>query len=394
MGFNTAGAASGAAAGSSFGPWGAAIGGLAGGLMGGSGSPPSAPQLPAYRTPGAVTGTYGSSYIDPVTGQVSYNSNAQQASSTSLMNQNLQSQLMGYGGTSGNLDSLINQYRAKVGTPGSATATGTTGSPFAFDASQFTLPGGGFSPQQQTQQSNQAALATQKASDQAYLDQLLQTKAQMGQSNPILDYLNHGPDNLNYVQGNVTNQFKNAQLANQNANAARGMGSSSMSEIGNAANAQNLALGIQGAQSQAGQQNFANRNTMLNYLSGQNAQDLSAEQMRGNLYNQQMGMGQGVSQNLSNAIASQNAAQAGLNFQGNMAQFNANQANTAQTNNSLGSLGSALGNYNGQQNTNNLMQQWLNNQNQVNNPNTMQNQNYDMSQQMGGYNYTPYPTVP
>ena len=49
----------------------------------------------------------------------------------------------------------------------------------------------------------------------------------------------------------MTNQFKNAELANQNAMAKRGMGSSAMSEIGSAGNLQALAQNILGAQVQA-----------------------------------------------------------------------------------------------------------------------------------------------
>ena len=104
-----------------------------------------------------------------------------------------------------------------------------------------------------------------------------------------------------------------------------------------------FAANILGAQVQAGQQNFANRQAMLNYLSGQNAQDLSAEPSRGGLYNQQMGMGSATGQNWANNLTQQNVAQNAMNFQGQMAGYNADMANQAKTQNALGSLGSMAG---------------------------------------------------
>jgi len=405
MGFSGQGAASGAAAGSAFGPWGAAIGGVAGGLFGdsSSSSTPAAPVLANPTTPGAVVGQYGNSYIDPVTGQITYNSSAGNLSQTSLLNQNLQSQLMGYGGTGNSIAQQIAQQQAQLsnlqnpqglgpysaysglgGLGNNSMGTNPGSSPMP-KLSDFYPPGtnmqaismGGFSKGQtdaaaqnyanalKTWQGNQAAQNAQISSLQNNLQTLQGAQSQLGDSNPILDYLNHGPDQANYLQQETTKQFQNAQLANQNQNSARGMGSSSMQEIGTAGNDQNLALGILGAQNQAGQQNFANRNTMLNYLSGQNAQDLSAEQMRGSLNNQQMAQGQGVGQNMSNMTTQQNAAQAGLNFQGNMAGYNANQTNNIANQNGISSAAGIVGNSLGQSNTANAMQNWLNGQNNM-----------------------------
>ena len=393
MGFNTSGAASGAAAGSSFGPWGALAGGVMGGFLG-SGDAPQAPPPPVLsdpRTPGAVTGQYGSSYIDPITGQITYNSSAGNLSKTSLLNHDLQSRLMGYGG-SNEIDQLIKQQQAKILglTPWEASAGGTPwieGDPNGpqpkdfglsqFDTSGHDLLGGRFDAKKQaafdsyqnalkTFRSNNNAKSGALGQEQAYLQTLLDAKAKSGQPNSVLDYLNHGPDNANYLQGQVTQQYKNAQLANQQAMAARGMGSSSMNEIGGAANNQNLALGILGAQNQAGQQNFANRNTMLNYLTGQNAADTSAEAMRAGLNNQQMAQGQGIGMGLSQNQTSKDAAQAGLNWQGSMANFNGQQAQYAQNQNNfnsgMGALGQGLGQYQGNQ----AMKNWLDGQNKMN----------------------------
>ena len=391
MGFNTSGAASGAAAGSSFGPWGAAIGGLAGGFL----SPdnqavqlPTPPTLASPVTPGAVSGQYGQSYIDPVTGKVTYTSSTGNLSSTSLGNQDLQSKLMGYGGT--NYDQLIAQQQAKINSLSPARGWAAYG-PSTSPGSGVPIPQlkdffpQGVDPMFNTlskdkldaiNQNYQNAMKTYQGNADSsnaalidannYLDTLNQAKSQAAKPNAMLDYLDHGPDNANYLQGEVTKQFQNAQLANQNANASRGMGSSSMSEIGNAGNAQNLALGILGAQNQAGQQNYTNRNTMLNYLSGQNQQDLSAEQMRGSLNNQQMGQGQQVGMNQSGLQTQQGVAQAGLNWQGSMANANQQQTQNMQNQNNFGSAMGALGNAAGQYNSSQQMQNWLNNQNQVN----------------------------
>jgi hypothetical protein len=414
MGFSTSGAMSGAAAGSSFSPWGAGIGALAGGFFGGgssAGAPPPPPKIADPKTPGSVIGQYGSSYIDPVTGQVNYGGTSGNLSKTSLLNQNLQSQLMGYGGNQDQINGLIKQQQQKLSgyqpTQTSSFGNMITGMGQGFNGGAWQgsgvpgalhslQPGGTYDALTQdrltqlapfgimgsneadnttyrnmlgTLQSNDQAKNAQSLDAQNYLDTLNAAKQQAGEPNPILSYLNHGPDNLNYLQGNVQKQFQNAELANRAQNAARGMGNSSMSEIGGAANAQNLALGIQGAQSAAGQQNFNNRNTMLNYLSGQNAQDLQAEGMRGGLNMQQMGQGQNVGLQMANAQTSKDAAQAGLNFQGSMAGFNANQANNMQNQNNFNSAMGAVGNAAGQYNSNQMMQNWLNNQNNMRDPN-------------------------
>ena len=57
-----------------------------------------APTLAAPITPGAVSGTYGSSYVDPVTGRVVYASNTTAPNLQTYQDQNTYNQLMGYGG--------------------------------------------------------------------------------------------------------------------------------------------------------------------------------------------------------------------------------------------------------------------------------------------------------
>ena len=433
MPFNTggalSGAASGAAAGSSFGPWGAAIGGgiglLSGGLSGGSSGPaPLPPTMAAPATPGAVTGTYGGSYINPITGQVTYASNTAMPSSTSMYNQNLMSQLMGYGGTG---QDISRQVAAQQATLDRLKAQGVgkaslgdyiskdsgwidpkTGG--VVDYQQFInkrgadnplwtefmrATGGNFGSSnpdisfsnwakadyqrnvapaveslhnaEKTLQGNQAAYDQQLAGEQQKLASLQDYQSQMGGAsasaaqNPLLAYLNNGPDQSNYLQNQMTTQYKNAELANQQGMAKRGMGSSAMSEIGSAGNRLGLAQGIQGAQIQAGQQNLGNRMTMLNYLSGQNAQEQQNQLGKENSYNQQMGMGQGVAQNMAGAITNQQAANAGMGWQGQMAGFNANQAQGMANQNAWGSTVNALG-----ANANNIST-WLKEQNDMQN---------------------------
>ena len=435
MPFNTSGAisgaTSGAAAGASFGPWGAAIGGglglLSGGLSGGGGSAPLPPTMATPATPGAVTGPYGGSYINPITGQITYSSTANMPSATSLYNQNLMSQLMGYGGTGQDISRQVAAQQAtldRLKSQGAGTASlgdfiakdsgwidPKTGGLREFDPSlqgeanplwkEFIRStggsyGGGFAnwakddyarnvapameslkQAQQTLQGNQATYDAQLAAEQQKLAALQDYQTQMGGAsasaaqNPILSYLNNGPDQSNYLQNQMTTQYKNAQLANQQSMAKRGMGSSAMSELGSVGNRLGLAQGIQGAQIQAGQQNLANRLSMLGYLSGQNAQDLSAETSRGGLYNQQMGMGQGVAQNMASALTNQQAANAGMGWQGQMAGFNANQAQGVANQNAWGSAANALG-----ANANNISN-WLNNQRGIAstpNPNMSANQ--------------------
>lgn len=418
------GAASGASAGSAFGPWGAAIGGgvglLAGGLSGGSSGPaPLPPTMATPVTPGAVSGTYGGSYINPITGQITYSSTANMPSATSLYNQNLMSQLMGYGGTGQDISRQVAAQQATLDRlKAQGVGTASLGDYIAKDSgwidpktggvidyTQFInkrgadnplwtefmrATGGNFGSNnpdisfsnwakadyarnvapaeqslkqaQQTLQGNQATYDAQLAAEQQKLAALQDYQTQMGGAsasaaqNPILSYLNNGPDQSNYLQNQMTTQYKNAQLANQQSMAKRGMGSSAMSEMGSVGNRLGLAQGIQGAQIQAGQQNLNNRLSMLGYLSGQNAQDLSAETSRGGLYNQQMGMGQGVAQNMAGALTNQQAANAGMGWQGAMAGFNANQAQGVANQNAWGSAANALG-----ANANNISN-WLNNQ--------------------------------
>ena len=383
MGFKTGGAARGASAGSAFGPWGALAGGVLGGFMGGdSSTPPTPPTMANPLRPGAVTGQYGQSYIDPVTGQITYAGTSGNRSGTSLLNSNLQSQLMGYGGTGNDIANQIAQQRAKIASiSGAGNNFGFGGQAGNTDPSQpynFSsaignmmmndVSGPGSSAQQayRANQNNQlaqyagnkTAQQAQLADAQAYLATLENAQKQASGPNQMLDYLNHGPDQANTLQQQVMTQYQNAQKANQLAMAKRGMGTSTMNELTEGQNMRDLGLGISGAQIAAGQSNFNNRKAMLDYLSGQNAQDLSAEGMRGGLYNQQMAQGQGLGMQMSNNQSAADAANAGLQWQGQNAQYQAGQANQANINNNIGSLGSGLGQYQ----SNQAMQQWLNNQ--------------------------------
>ena len=120
MGFNSkgamAGAASGASAGAAFGPWGAAIGGVAGAAMGGFGPDGKPVQsnvpVPQPQGPGGVRTSWGSgSYVDPLTGQVTYTSGQGAAGAGSvdrLRNQMLMDYIMGGG------DSVGTDLKARI----------------------------------------------------------------------------------------------------------------------------------------------------------------------------------------------------------------------------------------------------------------------------------------
>jgi hypothetical protein len=218
----------------------------------------------------------------------------------------------------------------------------------------------------QVSKGNEAVYNQQMAAEQQKLDQLKNIQTQVGASggtaNPMLSYLEHGPNQANYISQQVTDQYNNANRLQDAQLAARGMGSSSMSEIGGANNANMLAQGILGAQVAGATNNYNDRLKMLQFLQGNKAQANQQENSQMGLYNQQMGMGQGVAQNQASALDSKNAAQIGLNLQTNQANLNASQANQAQQNNAWGSVGSAMGNYS----SNNAMKNWLNGQNSMN----------------------------
>ena len=205
----------------------------------------------------------------------------------------------------------------------------------------------------------------------------------------MLSYLQHGPNQADYISQQVTDQYKNAQNLTNQQNAARGMGSSSMSELAQGANRNALAQGILGAQVTGGQNNFNNLTTALNLLSGNKNAANATQATNTGLYNQQMAQGQGVGLNLSNQQTQQQAAQAGLNMNAQQANTNSTLAQNAQNQNSLSSGFGAVGNAYGTYNNNQAMQNWLNGQNKVNGVGTSN----DMTGQMGGYSYTPYPTT-
>ncbi len=419
---SSVGSGLGTAAGAFFGPVGAGVGGALGGMVGSAfdkaPSAPLPPQLGAPATPGAVSGTYGGSYINPVTGQIVYASNANMPSSTQMYNQDLMSRLMGYGGggqdltrqiaaQQGTLDRLKSQgagavkltdyvdpawvskddpnkvinwqdYINKRGADNPlwdlfmGSTNGNYGSKnpdisfsnWAKDTyNKFLAPKlESYKKAADVAKGNEAVYNQQYADEQQKLATLQDYQTQMGSAseaaskNPILSYLNNGPDQSNYLQHQMTQQYKNAELANQQSMAKRGMGSSAMSEIGGAGNRLGLAQGIAGAQIQAGQQNYNNRLSMLGYLSGQNAQNVQTELGRGGLNNSQMGMGQGVGQNMASATTNQQAANQGMGWQGQMAGFNANQAQGIANQNVWGSAANALG-----ANANNISN-WLKNQ--------------------------------
>lgn len=463
MPFNGQGAASGAASGAAAGTaimpgWGTAIGAVAGGVMGGlsggDSKPPTPPQLEGYPTIGAVQGTYGGSYVDPVTGRVVYSSNTTAPNLQSYQDQNTYNQIMGYGG--GGTD-LANQIASQQKTldalkaqgPGGVKITdfvdpnwvgadgkildyqnfinkrgtdnplwqefmsatgGNYGSSnpdisfgkWAKDAYQrnITPQKATFEKAQKTSAGNQPVFDQQVRDAESQLKSLQDIQTQVygtggtgsgdSQNNPMLSYLQHGPNQADLISRQVTDQYNNAMTASDAANAHRGMGASSMSELAHAQGANQLAQGILGAQVTGGQNNFNNSMAMMNMLTGNKAQAQGNQNATTGLYNQQMGMGQGVATNAANMTAQQNAAQAGMNLQSGMAQYNASQTQSMANQNALNSGAQAIGNAYGTYNSNQAMKDWLANQNNLNRTSTYGS---DMNGQMGGSSYTPYPTT-
>jgi len=391
-----------------------------------------APTLTAPVTPGAVSGTYGGSYIDPVTGQVTYASNTTAPQLQTYQDQNTYNQLMGYGGGATDLNNQISSAQQTLAAlqkqgPGSAklsdyvpsawigsdgnvidpsTLTNKEGAANPLWTTFMNATGGNYGSKnvdisfskwakdaynrniQPALTNYQNAQKTITGNTNVYNQQVQSAQNQLAQlqniqqsvyggsgtgsggnaSNPMLSYLQNGPNQANYISQQVTDQYKNAQnLANQQ-NAQRGMGSSSMSELAQGQNQNQLAQGILGAQVTGGQTNFNNLTTALNTLSGNKNAANATQATNTGLYNQQMAQGQGVGQNISGQQTQQQTAQTGLNMNANQANTNSQLASNATTNNALSSIGGIIGNTAGQYNTSNAMQNWLNNQNSVNNP--------------------------
>ena len=415
-----------------------------------------APTLNAPITPGAVSGTYGSSYIDPVTGRVTYASNTTAPNLQTYQDQNTYNQLMGYGGGGTDLNNQISSAQQTLAAlqaqgPGSAKLSdyipadwiGSDGN--VIDPSSLTNKRGADNPlwtefmnatggnygsknqdisfgkwakdaynrniapkltdfqnAQKTITGNTTAYNQQVQAAQDQLNSLKNIQTQVygtngtgtSQTNPMLSYLQNGPNQANYISQQVTDQYKNAQNLTNAQNAARGMGSSSMSELAQGQNQNQLAQGILGAQVTGGQNNFNNTTAMLNLLSGNKNAANATQATNTGLYNQQMSMGQGVGQNMSNQATQQQTAQTGLNMNAQQANTNSQIASNAALSNGLNSAAGALGSGLATSNTNNMMQQWLNNQNTVNNGTpSYNNTSNNMYNQMGGSSYTPYPTT-
>lgn len=91
------------------------------------------------------------------------------------------------------------------------------------------------------------------------------------------------------------------------------------------------------------QTNYNNTLAGLNYTTGQNQLALAQQTGLGSLYNQQLGMGQGVGTQISGATTAQQTAQAGLNWQQQNAQYQGGIQQRQAESQSIGQLGRALG---------------------------------------------------
>jgi hypothetical protein len=423
-----------------------------------------APTLTAPTTPGAVSGTYGGAYVDPVTGRVTYASNTTAPNLQTYQDQNTYNQLMGYGG--GGTD-LANQIASQQKTLDALKAQGAGSAKLSdylgpewigsdgkvIDYTQYINKEGSANPlwasfmastggqygsknpdisfgkwakdtysrdvqpaltnyqnAQKTITGNTSVYNQQVQSAQDQLDSLKNIQTQVygangtgtgtSQTNPMLSYLQNGPNQANYISQQVTDQYKNAQNLTNAQNASRGMGSSSMSELAQGQNNNQLAQGILGAQVTGGQNNFNNTTAMLNLLSGNKNAANATQATNTGLYNQQMGLGQGVGQNMSNQTTQQQAAQTGLNMNANQANTNSQLAQNASTTNALTGLAGTAGNAVASSNNNTAMLNWLNNQNSMKSGGSSYTNQYggygdqnNMTTQMGGSSYTPYPTT-
>jgi len=418
----------GMAAGAAFGgPMGAAVGGALGGAVGGmfdsEGNPYTPPDLQQYGGIGAVQGTYGGSYVDPVTGRVVYASNTNTPTMQSYQDQQTYNQLMGYGGGTSELDQRIKSQQATldalkkqgagsvklsdflppewIGKDGNvvnpqdyinkrgadnplwAAFMRDTGGNYGSDNPDISFSKwskdiysrnvapklADYGNAEKTAKGNQAVYDQQVRDAESQLEALSGIKSQIsggGQTtNPMLSYLEHGPNQSNYIAQQMTDQYGNAMNQANQQLASRGVGASSMSELAHAQGANQLATGILGGQVTGAQNNFNDRLKMLSFLQGNKAQEQANQVSTGGLYNQQMGMGQAIGTHTADMNAAQNAAQQGMNLQAGFAGQAADQARSAANQNAWGSAVGAIGQYAGQKQSNDMMKAWLSNQNRM-----------------------------
>lgn len=365
MPFSGSGAAAGAAAGSAFGPWGTVIGGVAGGFMGGQGqsaTPPAPVYMPPVGTiPGGSNG-YGGYYVDPATGNMTqYNYNSP-TSSADLQNQMLMSalngqQVTGDGSQEGNsYASTMAQMQAQLAALNAATRPPDYTQMYMKYMQDPQGPAvGGMKLAQAWQQANEtykanfAQLNQQRAALQQNIDNLSKsqqaiTQAGPGggtQNNPMLQFLGQGK--YNNISNTINQNADNANLAQQQSLASRGLGASSLSDLTNRQSALDRGTALGSALQNVGQQDFNSRLGMLQYLQGANQQsfnnNLSSNQA--SLSGNQLGMG--IGQNFTNANDQRNATNTGLTNAFNMAGYNNQLMNQNYNMQGYSGLGSAIG---------------------------------------------------
>ena len=222
-----------------------------------------------------------------------------------------------------------------------------------------------FQKAQQAYEANKTATGNNAQQIELQLKQLQGLQEQGGSSgassNPILQAINqqqamaNDPSYLRAMNAQTQEGYDNALNQQDQALAARGLGSSGLAEITKARmglqlnNARNQNQLAANQQSTALNQNaFNNRMNMLNFLAGRSDTAFGKGMQQQGLGLQQMGLGYQVGNNQQNLQNQNNLAQVGLATQYNLANTAARNLNTQNTNNqwasALGTLGYGLGN--------------------------------------------------